>query len=319
MTATNVRSGRRVALLAAVQAAKGTPATSFSAGPVFFTHSTEIPVSPEKSGGTWMAEPVAPAPEEEFNLEDQPAGRITAVATPAALDLLLRSNWGPKVGSAYTLKTQVNEWMTLAWVEHAAAGDVGQVVRIQDAWFHRLILRATFPRGYVTVSGAYLGRDILPAAKGSGGLTLPASWAPERNPFTVNAAAWVRDPGGADVQIRLRELEILLDQNAAAHEWDHGTLLYRVLKAGPTVVRAEFRAEVSDEAWAVITDSRAGSKRTFRFTASAQSPAKTLTVDVNEVTFTFTELGHDGKDKREIRGSGLAHLDAGVPAAISIA
>lgn len=319
MSATNVRSGRQTALLAAVQSAKGTPVTAFATAPVFRTWSTEIPVSPEKSSANWMAEPVAPAPAERFNTGNRPAGRIEGPATPDALDLLLRSNWGPESGGAYALKTQVNEWLTLAWVEHGAAGNVGQVVRIQDAWFHRLILRADFPRGMLMVHGSYLGRDILVDPKGSGGLTFPASWTPEANPFTVNAAAFVRDPAGVNADIRLRELEILFDQRAAPHEWDMGSLLYRVLKGGPATVEAEFRAEVSDEAWATITDARAGTKRAFRFTASAQSPALTLTVTLNEMDFTFRELGHDGKDMREIVGSGRAHLSAGAPATISIA
>lgn len=318
-TATNVRSGRQVALLAGVQSVKGTPATNFSSSSVLWTHSTEIPVSPEKSSENWMAETIGPAPEERFNISDRPAGRFTAVAVPDALDLLLRSNWGPKVGSAYTLVTQVNEWLTLAWVEHAAVGDVGQVVRIQDAWVHHLVLRASFPRGFLTATGAYLGRAILVDAKGTGGLTFPSTWTAVRNPFTVNDAAWVRDPSGLNVSIRLRDLEVKFDQRAAPHEWDMGTLMPRVLKAGPCEVETEFRAEVSDEAWAVLTDARAGAKRTFRFTASAQSPVTTLTVTLNEMDFTFDELGHDGKDMREISGKGRAHLSAGVPATISVA
>jgi hypothetical protein len=318
MPATNLRSGRRVALLAAVQSAKGTPSTAFASAAVWRTHSTEIPVSPEKSSETWMAEPVAAAPEERFTIADRPAGRLDAVATPDVLDLLLRSNWGPKSGSSYTLKTQVNEWLTLAWVEWAAAASVGQVARIQDAWVHRLVLRAGFPRGFLMATGAFLGRRILIDPKGSGGLAFPASWAPEGNPFTVNAAAFIRDPAGANVSIRLRELEVLFDQRAAPHDWDMGSLLFMVHKAGPAEVTAEFRAEVSDEAWATITDARAGTKRAFRFTASAQSPAKTLTVNLNEMDFTFRELGHDGKDMREIVGKGRAHLSAGVPATISL-
>lgn len=319
VTATNVRSGRQVALIAAVQSAQGTPVSAFAASPVIWTHSAEIPVSPEKSSENWMAETVGPAPAERFNVGDRPEGRFLAVSTPAVLDLLLRSNWGPPSGGVYALKTQVNEWLTLAWVEWAAAASVGQVVRMQDAWVHRLVLRAVFPTGFLMASAAFLGRKILVDAKGSGGLTYPA-FTPERNPFTINDnTAFIRDPAGLNVSIRIRELELTFDQRAAPHEWDMGALLFRVLKAGPAEVTAEFRAEVSDEAWAVLTDARAAAKRTFRFTASAQSPAKTLTVNLNEMDFTFDEMGHDGKDMREIRGRGRAHLSAGAPATISIA
>jgi hypothetical protein len=318
-TATNVRSGRRAALLAAVQSALGTPVTNFSAAPVVFSTSAEIPVSPEKARDLWMTNPVAPGPEEDFTVSDKPAGRLEAHATPSALDLLLRSNWGPKTGNYYILKTQVNEWLTLGWVENGAAGDIGEVVRIQDAWVHRLTFHAPFPRGILEVTGAYLGRLPIVNAKGTGGLTFPGSWSTEKNPFTVNAAAFVRDPAGANVSIRLRDLEIILDQNAADHEWDMGALLHQVVKAGPTVVWVDFTSEVSDEAWAVIKASRAGTRHDFRFTATAQSPAKTLTITLNEVSFTFEEIGHDGLDMREIRGTGMAHLKTGVPATISIA
>lgn len=316
---TNVRGAIKTALLAAVQASLGAPATVFAASPVFFSKSADIPVSPEKARETWMANPVAAGPEEAFTIGDRPAGRLAAHATPAVLDLLLRSNWGPKAGSSYTLKTQVNEWLTLAWVEHAAAGNVGEVVRIQDAWLHRLILRADFPRGILAASGAYFGRKIIADDKGSGGLTFPGSWSAEKNPFIVNAAAFMRDPAGLNVEIRLRSLEILFDQRAARQEWDYGPLLYRVLKGGPCLVQVSFVSEVSDEAWAVIKDSRAQTLRDFRFTAFAENPGKTLTIDVKQVDFTFHELGHDGEDMREISGSGWAHLSAGVPATISIA
>lgn len=319
VTATNVRSGRQVALMAAVQSAKGTPVTAFASSPVFWTMNAEIPVSPEKAAESWMAEPVGPAPAERFNVMDRPAGRFTAAATPAVLDLLLRSNWGPPSGGAYALKTQVNEWLTLAWVEWAAAASVGMVVRIGDAWVHHLTLTARFPRGYLVADGAFIGRTILTVAKGSGGLTYPSSFSPERNPFTINGAAFVRDPAGLNVSIRLRELEVTFDQRAAEQDWDMGALASQVIKGGPVEVTAEFRAEVSDEAWATITDARAGTKRAFRFTASAQSPAKTLTVNLNEMDFTFEELGHDGKDMREIRGRGRAHLSGGLPTTIQIA
>lgn len=316
---TNVRSARQVALLMAAQSALGTPITAFAAAPVLWTRSSEVPVSPEKSIDFWMSEPVAPAPIERFNIGDRPAGRTVISLTPDSLELLLRSNWGPKAGNDFTLKTQVAEWFTLAWVEHAAAGDIGKVIRIVDTWFHRLTMRASFPRGILAGSAAFLGRRILTDDKGSGGLTFPGSWSPGRNPFTINDAAFVRDPSGANIQIRLRELEVLFDQRAAPHEWDMGDLSYRVLKAGPADIGVWFRAEVSDQAWAVISDSRAGTKRQFRFTATAQAPAKTLTITLNEVDFTFDEIGHDGKDMREIRGSGRAHLSGGVPATVSIA
>jgi hypothetical protein len=316
--ATNLRTGRQVALLAAIQAALGTPQTAFVSSPVFWTHSTEIPVSPKKTDDTWMAETAGPAPEERMNIGDRPLGRIVCPVTPDAIDLLLRSNWGPKVGSLYTLASQVNEWLTLAWMEWAAAGNVGQIVRIQDAWFHRLYFHAVFPRGFLIVGGSFIGRRILPDAKGSGGLTFPASLMPERNPVTVNAAAFVRDPAGLNVSIRIRELEITLNQRPAAHEWDYADLLYSVGKAGPTNVQVHVRAEVSDEAWALITDARAGTMRQFRFTATAQSPVKTLTITLNNLDFEFEELGHDGKDMREIVADGRAHLDAGELAVISI-
>jgi hypothetical protein len=316
--ATNVRSGRQVALLAAVQAALGTPQTAFALSPVFWTHSTEIPVSAEKTEDTWMAETAGPAPEERTNIGDRPLGRFVAAVTPGVLDLLLRSNWGPISGSSYTLASQINEWLTLAWVEWAAAGNIGRIVRVQDAWIPRLVLRAEFPRGYLVAIASYMGRRTLMDAKGSGGLTFPGSWSPERNPVTVNGAAFVRDPAGLNVPLRIRELEITLFQRPAPHAWEYGDLLYEVLKAGPTDVRVQVRAEVSDETWALIDDSRAGTLRQFRFTAAAQSPATTLTLTFNNLDFTFEEIGHDGKDMREIVADGRAHLEAGELATISV-
>lgn len=315
---TNLRSGRQVALLAAVQSAKGTPQTAFDTSPVFWTHSTEIPVSPEKTEESWMAETVGPAPEERTNIGDRSMGRFVAAVTPNMIDLLLRSNWGPKSGSAYTLASQINEWLTLGWVEWAAAGNIGKVVRTQDGWIHRLALRAEFPRGYLVAIASFIGRQILVDAKGSGGLTLPSSWSPERNPFVVNSATFVLDPAGSNVSLRLREIEIELNQRAAPSEWDYADLQYCVIKAGPTDVHVRLRAEVSDETWALITDARAGTKRTFRFTSVAQSPAKTLTITFNNLDFTFDEIGHDSRDMREIVADGRAHLNASELATISI-
>src|SRR5688572_25478549 len=108
--ATNLRTGRHVALLAAAQVAKGTPVTNFGSGPVLFTHSTELPPGPEYSEENWMAETIGAAPEECFIVSERPAGRFLTVATPDVMDLLLRSNWGSKSGSNYNLAYQPSEW-----------------------------------------------------------------------------------------------------------------------------------------------------------------------------------------------------------------
>ena len=318
--ATNVRSPRQVALLVAIQPTKGTPLLNFSAATVAFSTAPEIPISPEKSEEEkWMAETLASAATDTFNTGDQPEGRIVAPATPAVLDLLLRSNWGNKTGNDYNLKSQINEWLTLAWVEWTAAGNIGKVVRIQDVWVPKLHIHVPYPGGFIRLSGEFRGRKILPDTKGSGGVTLPASFANERNPFTIgDDTTFIKDPAGALVDLRLRELNITLDQNPAPHRWDMGDLMHDVYKAGPAQVRVDFRAEVADEGWSLIQDSRDDVKHQFEFTATTENPIKTLTLTMNKLGFKFKELGHSGKAMREIQGSGRALLDDDEMTLISI-
>lgn len=320
MTAANVRSARQVALLLQTQSAKGSPATDLSNAKQVWTLDPRIPVTPIKSADEmWMAETHAPAPVEMFSICDQPRGRIVAAATPDVMDLLLRSNYGPPSGGEYELKTQVNQWLTIGWVEHAASGNVGKIVRIQDAWVDRLELRAMFPRGYLVAIADFIGRKILPTVKGSGGISVPGSFNPERNPFTFNGAGFIQDPDGSPVAIRIRELRVILEQVAAEQEWDMGDLLVRALKAGPARPAIEARFEVSDESWRLIDDSRSDTKRDFSFAVQAQSPVKTFEMRLNQMDFAFEDLGHIGKDMREVIATGNAHQDnVGKPAEITI-
>lgn len=319
-TATNVRSARQVALLLAMQSVQGTPIINFSGATVAFSTAPEIPISPVKSEEEkWMAETLASDETDTFNIGDQPEGRIVAPATPAVLDLLLRNNWGNKTGNDYNLVSQINEWLTLAWIEWTAAGNIGKVVRIQDLWVHKLRINAPGPGGFVRMFGDFRGHYILPTDKGSGGVTLPGSFANERNPFIVgDDTTFIKDPAGTPLPIRWRELDITLDQNPAPHRWSMGDLRFDVYKAGPTQVQVDFRAEVSDEVWTLITDSRAGTKHQFEFVATAQAPAKTLTITMNKIEFKFKEIGHSGKEMREIKGSGRALLDDDEVTTISI-
>lgn len=316
MTApTNVRAGRVTALLLALQAAKGTPVSDFTAGSAgrVWTDRAQDDVSPPKSDAAgWMTQPQLETLG-RYSLEDAFQGAFVCKATPSSLEWLLRSNWGPYSSGAWTLAGQVSEWLTLGWVEDVAGGAGRYFHRLYDAWVHKLVLRAgTF--NPLSLEAWWAGeRDSDPQDLAAlAGVTLPGGvMSPaDVNVFPGRLVQLFRDPAGANEEIPVDSVEVTLDQGLGT-AWDMMRGVSAVWKTGHPGPRVgiRFEAHVSDETWALITAARAGAKARYRLTARCQQPSKTLQVDFYEVDFKVESLGHDGNDYVRFRAAGQAHLD----------
>lgn len=321
VTATHVRSGRKTGLYFGLQAAKETPVSNFNTGGFeIFGPDASIPISPDKSDeenrNSMMETVGGPNTTEGFNVSYRPQDTLRAYATPTSLQYLLRNHWGSWSSPNFTLKTQINEWATLAWREHSFDYD-GKLAKLYDLWIHRLALQIQPPHGHIMVVGDFAAEVSpdpvdLPAA----GITYPSLV--DRNVFAGATAIWRRDPTGDDVSLRLYELEVLFDQGLQ-QEWDDCRQLETVIKTGPTLGRVRFKSCVSDETWEVIESSRAGTKERFRLTAAAIDPAKTLTIDLYEMDFKVQELGRVGQNAREFIAEGRPHVSGSNFVSISIA
>lgn len=321
--ATRVRAGRAAAIVAAFQSAKVTPATVFngSEAAILWNADAEIPVGIEKTAEErgYMTQLAAPDQTEIVGIGDKPAGAMVVHATPASVEWLLKNSWGAFSGGAFTLESQIaaTRWLTLALVENDANAN-GKLVRISDAWFHRLQFLVRGPEGIVEILGDYAAEVITPADLPAGGITLPSTYSPNKNIFAGADAQFVRDPAGANVGIRVYELDLDLDQGLV-HEWDMFRGKWTVYKSGRTEARVRLVGVVSDETWAIITNSRAGTKQQFRFTATAPSPAKTLTINLYGMDFRIRPIGRIGNTYRVFEALGRAHVTGGNYVSIALA
>lgn len=308
---TKVRAGRVTAVLLGLQSAFGTPVSNFTAAGAGRVWSNEAGIDAAvefTEAGGWMTQPqMEPGAKEPHARR----GVIPIKATPTSLERLLRSNWGPFAAGAFTLASQVNEWLSVGWVESVVGGSTEFFYRQHDAWVHRLTLRASKVGALMAFAEYAAESDADPVALNAlGGITLPG--APmsvvDKNIFAGRSVRFFRDPAGANVEIDLHSIAVHIDQNLAS-DWDMMRQLMSVYKAGhpgPRVL-VEVFGYVSDETWAILTDARAGTRRRFRLTATAPSPAKTLTIDFYEMDFRVRELGHRGNRYRPFHGRGEAH------------
>jgi hypothetical protein len=315
VTPTDVRAGRVVAILLGLQAVKETPVSDFTAagaGRIWSDIGTIQPTPDKSSSEGWMTKGLLESAA-RFNVGSSRRGRLAAIATPTSLEWILRSNWGPFAGGVFTLADQVSEWLSVGLVESVLEDSPQYFYRIHDAWIPTITIRGSKSGPLEILADVVAMRDTDPVALDAlGGITLPAlpMTSFDRNVFPGRLLSLVRDPGGTDEEISVASVEISIDQGLGTM-WDYMKGVDAVFKAGHPgpVVRLSVTGHVSAETWAIISASRAGTKQAFRFTAVAQSPAKTLQIDLHEVDFEVEPLGHEGQKYVRFAGVGQAHLD----------
>lgn len=316
VTPTNVRAGRVTALHGAIQAAKGIPVDDYlvSDSARFWSDELDHGLPPAKSDPAgWMTRPQLEASGRYTSPQAFLAG-FSCKATPWALRVALRSNWGPYAYPNFTLADQVNEWLSILFIEDVRVGAAANYSRLYDAWIHRLALTADLVSPLMLVADCAAEGSSPVAALGGPDDTIGVSAqgpVEDKNVFPGRLVRLFRDPAGANQEIDLQSIEVTLDQGLETY-WDMMRAVPAVFKAGfpgPRVT-IEISALISDETWAILSAAIAGTRQRYRLTAQAQSPASTLTIDFYEVDFEVKPLGHDGRKYVKFSALGQAHRDS---------
>lgn len=322
MAAPEIQRRRGIAsrLLAAFQTVKGTAVDDFTtaATATLWTEEPQVDVGRIKSRpGPFMTQLEAEDTTGRISMPEQPNGTMRILATPKSVEWMLRSNWGPFAAGAFTLKSQIPEFLTLAWVEDYRAGATQNLIRIRDAWFHTVTFE-TGRDGRLVIVGEYAARapgrldpgvtvDALDALPGP--VVLPASpmTPDDLGKFPNIIGEWRRDPTSSDVQIRISSLELSFNQNLRA-EWVE-TSGFEVSKLGKTQALVEFRGNVSNETWAILNNARSETKDRFRLILkTTTTPVLTLTFDLFDVDFEIERLGYlPGRQYVEFVATGKAN------------
>lgn len=310
---TNVRAGRVTALFAAFQAALGTPIATFTTAHRLWSDSAELSIDAGHTVEPGMQEGEAPLSASIYRNPDMPAGRLTFKATPASLRTALDSNWGAFSAGAWSLASQVTDTrrLTLGWCENSAA-QVGKIVRVRDAWFHRVTLAVDSRTGMLMLECDYAGRVELNAALSGGGVTLPSApmQPADKDVFPKRLVTLRRDPASANVSLRFDELRLTLE-HGLLHEYGMGGGCAEVWKAGPARARLEVVTRYADETWQVLTNSLASTKQRYRLTCVTDDASpSTLTIDLYELLLKAERVGHEGKDYATARFVGEAAVDS---------
>ncbi len=308
---TQVRAGRRTAIFGKFQSARGTVVNSFATADRLWTYRGGISQGPRVSEGAGMETSLGPGTGAAYVLPDRPAGGISVIATPASLRTVLDSNFGAFSGGAWTLASQVSNtrWLTLA-LEESVDGGTYKVVRLRDAWFHRVAIAAD-ARGMLMLDAEYAARKQLNEAINAGGVTLPAAPAQpsDKEIFPFGNVTLTRDPASANVDIRFRSLRVILDQGLS-HGYGQDDALYDVSRKGPLRARIELSSDWADETWAILTNSLAGTKQRYRIVATTDDATpQTFTLNLYDVLWSVADDGHEGKDYNEFRAVGMARVD----------
>lgn len=306
---TNVRAARVTALLAGFQTAKASQVSDFTlaASRRLWTSRAAIETALRFRGPETMDADKLPLAGALYSEGDHPAGALAAFATPTALEWLLKSNYGSYAAPTFTLATQVadDRWLTLGWVEDVAGG-TERLVRLRDAWIHRLDLLAQGPEGRMAAVAHYAGRAVAIQALNAGGVTLPADpMSPsDRNPFPAAQVELRRDPAGANVNLRWRQIRLTFDQGLA-QKWDMAAGAWDVWKTGKLSAELEFTSDWSDETWAILDNNRAKTHQTFRVKATAEG-GRILTCDLANMAFEIDPPGHEETRYSPFRAVGRA-------------
>lgn len=324
-TLNSTRTGRKSAILAAIQSAKGVPTNDFTGASAmrFFLDSGRADVGRIKNddGGLSMTTAQSDHVSSRYNRPDAPQDTIRAKLTPQSAEFLLRSNWGPFSGGSFTLSSQVNEWLTLAYIESVIGADLQRAFRLQDTFFHRLTIRALGDpeNNEVVAEAEYFARKSFDAEINSD-LVLPpmvqGSAAPaDRDVFAGrNVELSIVDDA---LDLRWSELEIVLDQRGRS-EFSMTSNLRTVLKSGKARATIGFRGEVNKESMGVLIDARAGTKKQFRVKMTEPVTGKILQFDFFNADFDFESTGPEGLDTVEFQAeaaatvSGSSFVDIGL-------
>lgn len=265
---TNVRAGRAAAIYAITQSAYGTPATDFTASGAtrLWTEDSAIWVGPDVVTDPYMDDLQDDA---LYLAGDRPQGSFSVIGTYSSLKALLQSNYGTFASGTFTLATGITDtrWLTLAHVEDRfGAGTVTRkVVRLQDCWINRLSFEwSATDSKYLLVRAAYAGRKVLSQAQNAGGITFAtAPMQPaDKDLFPSSRVLLRRVVGRENHPLRFRGLRVTIDQGLG-YDWDMGTDMYSVYKAGPCAAQIEFLADWCDETWTLLDLMRAGTKSKF--------------------------------------------------------
>jgi hypothetical protein len=323
-TATDRRIRKPSAAFLGVQSAKETAVDDFTLGANCIRCWTqEVDVDPgriKSRPGPWMTTSYSENEASRYSMPEQPRGIIRAMATPQSVGLCLRSNWGPVTAGSYTLKSQVDKWMTLAWAESSASGSTQNLIRTSDLWIHKLTIRNVRTEGRIILIGEYEARtENINALNGlPAGVVIPAAPAAptDLRIYPVMRAEFTRDgtsdPSGLDLELLYTELEITLDQRISG-EWTM-TDKWDVWKRGKTYVSVNMKGTLSDETWTLLDAARAGTNSRFIFTAVAPAagilPASTFTIDIKNMDFEIHKIGHDNKGWCDFSALGRALVDS---------
>jgi hypothetical protein len=248
-----------------------------------------------------------------YGIAEKSEGRITMLATPTTLELLLRSNWGSFAAGVFTLKSQVNEWFTLSWIEAVTAGSTQRLVRAADVFFYRVELRYERKEGRLLIVADYAGREtrVDPLNALPGPVFVPSTnFIPDPRVLNMRGAQFRRDPAGANVNIAFERISVIFEQNPYS-SWTMSDK-WQVHKQGKTFAALEIDGILSDETWKLIDDNIAGTKERWRMTAvSDGAPVVTLAVDLWNMDFDINPTGHTESPETLFSAVGRAHVLSG--------
>lgn len=271
------------------------------------------PDSPKSRPGPWMSEFLSENAGSRYSITEKSEGRITVLAVPATVELILRSSWGSFAAGAFTLKSQVNEWFTLAWIEDFNAGSTQRLVRAQDVYFYRVEFVYERKEGRMLIIADYAARQtrVDPLNALPGGVFVPSTnFVPEPLVFNMRNAQFRRDPASANVNIAFERVSVILNQNVFSG-WKMSDN-WQVYKQGKTFASVEFDGVLTDETWKLIDDNIAGAKEKFRVRAVTDgSPSKTLTIDLFNMDFDMKPIGHTESPEALFSAEGRAHILSG--------
>jgi len=242
---------------------------------------------------------------------DKPEGTFSAIGTYSALKWLLQSNYGALSAGTFTLATGITDtrWLTLAHVEDRfGAGTVTRkIVRLQDCWIHKLGLEWSATESkYLLLRAAYAGRKVLVQAQNAGGITFPtAPMQPsDRSLYPIANTILRRTDGRLTYYYRIRNLRVTFDQGLGM-DWDMGSDMWSVYKAGSLMAELEFTADWCDETWALVDLARAGTKSTY-FLSSQSEDGTTLRVFLQGVVLKVSPESLAGQTHSPFHAKGYA-------------
>lgn len=312
------RAGQAAACFLAFQSAKGTVVDDFTASDALRLWTASLPMDYgagkfDSAGSITHSQQHTDGRKEVVRLRE---GTIVVNATPEAIEWALRSSWGPRSANVFQYKENVQEWLTIALVEDRFSASKQKLIRLYDAWIHRVRLEVD-SLGMVSLSLHYAAEhEATPLPLDAlGGVTLPAvpMDADMRHVYPGRLALLVRDQGGEEEEIPFEAVVLDIDQRLEAL-WDGAKGAIGIGKGGypgPKVALA-VSARVGLETWNLIDDQRATAGRQYSLLLTDKETAETLfQADLYNVDFTEPEpLGHDGPlDAHRLVIAGEANLD----------